>query len=93
MPIYEYRPRGTGCCKFCGPGFDRLEKMLATPLESCPECGAAVHRVVSAPKLARSTPSLESANLEKHGFTQYRKTSKGVYQKTAGKGPDVISDD
>jgi putative FmdB family regulatory protein len=93
MPIYEYRPKGKKLCGFCRPGFDRLEKVHAKPLGSCPECGAPVQRIISAPKLARLAPSLDGANLEKHGFTQYRKTSKGVYQKTAGKGPDVISDD
>ena len=31
--------------------------------------------------------------LEKHGFTQYRKSGKGVYEKSAGKGPAIISDD
>ena len=28
-----------------------------------------------------------------HGFTQYKRAGKGVYEKTAGKGPDIITDD
>jgi hypothetical protein len=32
-------------------------------------------------------------NLEKHGFTQYRKAGGGYYEKTAGEGPRVIKRD
>jgi hypothetical protein len=52
-----------------------------------------VERVLSAPNLTKSDTSLNTDNLEKHGFTQYRKSGKGVYEKTAGKGPNVISGD
>ena len=93
MPIYEYKPRGTECCSHCANGFEQLQKLSDAALHACPLCGAPVRRVISVANLGQSGPSLEPANLEKHGFTQYRKSSKGVYQKTAGKGPDVISDD
>lgn len=93
MPIYEYIPLTARYCAHCENGFEQLQKIHDAVLHSCPHCHAPVRRVISAPNLARSGPSLEPANLEKHGFTQYRKSSKGVYQKTAGKGPDVISDD
>jgi putative FmdB family regulatory protein len=93
MPIYEYIPLTVRRCSHCENGFEQLQKIRDLVLHSCPHCQAPVRRVISAPNLAKSGPSLEPANLEKHGFTQYRKSSKGVYQKTAGKGPDVISDD
>jgi len=93
MPIYEYLPRGAKCCTYCKGGFEQLQKVHDAPLLTCPQCKAPVRRVISAANLGKSGPSLEPANLEKHGFTQYRKSSKGVYQKTAGKGPDVITDD
>ena len=50
-------------------------------------------RQLSAPRIGKSGPSLDRANIEKHGFTQYRRSGQGVYEKTAGKGPDVITDD
>jgi hypothetical protein len=53
-------------------------------LIACPQCGTAVERVLSAPNLTKSDTSLSTDNLEKHGFTQYRKS---------GKGPNVISGD
>ena len=93
MPIYEYRPSSEAHCAHCSGGFDAMQKISEAPLARCPECQAPVQRQISAPRIARPGPSLEPANLEKHGFTQYRKSSKGVYEKTAGKGPDVISDD
>jgi hypothetical protein len=47
---------------------------------------------VTAANLASPAPSLKEDNLGKHGFTQYRKIEKGVYEKTIGQGPDIISD-
>jgi putative FmdB family regulatory protein len=92
MPIHEYKASTEQHCPLCGPGFEKLRKSSEPALEFCPQCGAPVHRLVSAPSLAASGPSLDARNLEKHGFTQYRKSSKGVYEKTAGEGPAVISD-
>ena len=93
MPIYEYRPSGSASCPHCAEGFDAMQKLNDAALTSCPRCGAAVCRQVSAPRIGKTGPSLEPSNLEKHGFTQYRRAGQGVYEKTAGKGPDVITDD
>jgi putative FmdB family regulatory protein len=93
MPIYEYRSTGEFNCSFCSKGFERLAKISDSVLTQCPECGNKIKRVLSAPNLSKPSPSLERSNLEKHGFTQYRKSSKGVYEKTAGTGPNVISSD
>lgn len=93
MPIYEYKPSGASHCDFCREGFDRLQKLSDPTLTTCPKCGAEVERKISAPNLATAGPSLSESNIEKHGFTQYRKLEKGVYEKTTGKGPDFISDD
>jgi putative FmdB family regulatory protein len=93
MPFYEYIASGEPHCPLCGEGFDRLQKLDDDDLSVCPDCGAEVVRKISAPNLASSSPSLQSDNIEKHGFTQYKKLDKGVYEKTAGKGPDIITDD
>lgn len=93
MPIYEYQASGPEHCEFCKGGFERLQKLSDAVLTSCPECGADVERKISAPNLGNAGPSLSESNIEKHGFTQYRKLDKGVYEKTAGKGPSIISDD
>lgn len=93
MPIYEYKPKLENGCNFCSEGFELIRKISEPKLLACPQCGVVVERIISAPSLTKSGPSLDPANLEKHGFTQYRKSGKGVYEKTAGKGPNVISDD
>jgi len=93
MPIYEYRPNTEVDCDYCSDGFEVLRKISDPTLLTCPKCGNDVTRVLSAPSLAKSSPSLDPKNLEKHGFTQYRKSGKGVYEKTAGKGPNVINKD
>ena len=41
MPTYEYR------CSNCGLRFERFQRMPDAPLSACPECGAAVERLVS----------------------------------------------
>ncbi len=93
MPIYEYQVTSEQDCDYCRNGFELLRKMSEPGLTQCPECGAPVERKMSAPNLGGSGPSLAAENIEKHGFTQYKKSGKGVYEKTAGKGPDVISGD
>jgi putative FmdB family regulatory protein len=93
MPIYEYKATGEASCIFCADGFELLRKISDPVVQICPECGAPVSRVISAPNIGGSGPALTESNIEKHGFTQYRKVEKGVYEKTTGKGPDFISDD
>jgi putative FmdB family regulatory protein len=92
VPIYEYRRRSDAQCPHCADGFETLQKMADPPLTHCPDCGAPVKRVMSAPTVGSSGRSLSRENLEKHGFTQYRKAGAGEYEKTAGKGPDTITD-
>jgi putative FmdB family regulatory protein len=92
VPIYVYQSTEEPGCPTCNPGFERLQKLRALPLNRCPRCGATVRRVISAPNIASQGAELSERNIERHGFTQYRKTEKGVYEKTVGKGPDLISD-
>lgn len=93
MPIFEYQCKtGAGCGK-CSSGFEHLKKSGEPELSHCPGCGAPVTKIVSAPSIGKASPSLDPKNLERHGFTQYRKSAKGVYEKTAGKGPVKIEKD
>jgi putative FmdB family regulatory protein len=91
MPIYEYAATAKGCAH-CTGHFDVLQKSNEDALTQCPHCGAEVARVISAPAFAMgSAHTLKESNVEKHGFTQYRRAGNGVYEKTAGKGPKFIS--
>jgi putative FmdB family regulatory protein len=41
MPAYEYQ------CDACARHFEQRQKMSESPIESCPECGGAVKRLIS----------------------------------------------
>ena len=43
MPLYEY------LCDACGHRFELIKKYSDPPLEVCPKCGGAVHKLQSAP--------------------------------------------
>lgn len=93
MPIYQYVADGPGCSR-CRNGIELLQRLSDPALSTCPDCTTPVHRVVSAPQVVSGQAHRSSeSHIGKHGFTQYRKAGKGVYEKTVGKGPDFISGD
>lgn len=93
MPIYTYRSTEAGC-DYCAPGFDLMQKLADAELTACPRCGAPVKKQLCAPALAiGGAHLLNEKRVGDKGFTQYRKIGKGVYEKTAGKGPDIIQGD
>jgi len=92
MPIYEYQATGDDSCDHCRSAFDVMQKIADEPLKFCPQCHNPVCRKISRPNLASPAPSLSKENIEKHGLTQFKKVEKGVYEKTAGKGPNFITD-
>jgi putative FmdB family regulatory protein len=92
MPIYEYVSASEQNCDHCTAVFEVMQKLTDDTLKFCPQCHNPVQRKISRPNLASQSPSLKEDNLEKHGFTQFKKVEKGVYEKTAGKGPDFITD-
>ena len=93
MPIYRYKAIDSGC-PHCQEGFDLLQKLSEAELSVCPQCRAAIRKQICAPALAMGGSHLLSEKkIGEKGFTQYKKIGKGVYEKTAGKGPDIISSD
>ena len=90
MPIYEYEHNGNlavGCQK----RFDALQTLNEQALAACPKCGRSCRRVVSTFATVKSERAMMSSkNLDRLGFTQYKKAGDGHYEKTAGKGPRVI---
>jgi putative FmdB family regulatory protein len=43
MPLYEY------CCTACGHRFERIQKFSDPIVDTCPSCGGAVEKLLSAP--------------------------------------------
>lgn len=81
MPIREYSCVDPGnCCDHCRTGFERVEAIDAPALETCPRCGGRVERQLSAPSVGRSESGLHD-RAKSAGFTTYKKTGKGEYEK------------
>lgn len=94
MPTYVYEvvtPDGTQ-----GERFEVSQSMSDPPLARHPESGKPVKRIITPPNIAgryteaTATKSTSDHNLERLGFTKYVKSGDGTYEKTAGKGPNVI---
>jgi len=100
MPFYEYAvdlkhaETGESGCNHCRNRFTVLQKVSDTAIQHCPVCGSPVKRMISPPHVVSGKAhQLKESNIEKAGFTQYKKIGKGMYEKTAGKGPGIISSD
>ena len=94
MPIHEYAPVDPPGCALCCYGFERLQRVSDPALTNCPACGTALRRVPAAPQvISGQAHVLREKHLARHGFTLYRRTAKGQYEKTAGDGPDTLKDD
>ena len=81
MPIREYTAvDAANCCDHCRDGFERIENIDADPLPSCPRCGGKIQRQFSTPSIGRSESGLHD-RAKSSGFTTYKKTGKGEYEK------------
>lgn len=45
MPLYEYK------CEACAHRFERIQKFSDPPIETCPQCGGEVRKLLSAPAI------------------------------------------
>jgi predicted nucleic acid-binding Zn ribbon protein len=98
VPIYVYEvidESGQG-----GETFEVLQKASDPPLTVHPETGQPVRRVIQPPFIggmwsdhAMHRSMKDDKKLDRLGFTKYVKAGDGIYEKRAGKGPDVISKD
>lgn len=81
MPIREYIAIDSKkSCKTCEKGFEQFEQLNDEPLSKCPDCGHPVHRQISAPSVGASDSGLHD-RAKNAGFTTYKKSSKGEYEK------------
>jgi len=81
MPIYEYQAVSYDkSCDHCRERFECLRKLSDPPLEQCPECGAPVTKLISAPSVGSSQSGLDD-RAKSAGFTKYKKLGKGEYEK------------
>ncbi len=88
MPLYDFAPR-SGKCSLCKGRFEAFQRMGEKPLASCPQCGKPCERLVSAATIT-GRYSTSDSRVKELGMTKYKKAGDGVYEKTAGRGPNVI---
>jgi hypothetical protein len=98
MPIYVYefiREDGQP-----GEQFELVQSIKDPPLTQHPETGEPIQRVIQAPYIggkwsdgAMHRSVSDNKKLDRLGFTKYVRAGDGVFEKRAGKGPDVISRD
>ena len=94
MPLYAYRPTSSQTCEMCDGGFELIQRMNEDRLTECPHCGHPCERLLSRVSFSSSTPTkpnMSNSNLERLGFTQYRRNRDGTYRKSFGKGPDKVT--
>ena len=87
MPLYEYE------CEKCGHRFEKIQKFSDPPLEVCPKCGGALHKMQSAPAFQFKGTGWYVTDYAKSGKTEGKQTSKDSKTETdAGKSESVKTD-
>ncbi|MBE6427569.1 MAG: zinc ribbon domain-containing protein [Planctomycetaceae bacterium] len=94
MPLIKYghaEKKGD----LCPDVFEVLQYRNEEDLTVCPTCGNPVRKMLNirVASVKSEKDMLSPKNLANHGFTQYKKSGDGFYEKTAGEGPQVISAD
>ena len=81
-------------CEMCSGQFEIVQRMADNALTQCPTCGGAVERVITPINISghnRYNKKRSNKDLERAGFTQYKKKGKGYYEKQFGTGgPQTI---
>ncbi len=91
MPIYEYEANDRDCL-ICEGRFDVIQEIGEEPLKYCPWCGLEVRRLISRSSVQMKR-GVSPDKAAERGFVTFRKTEKGVYEKIAGEGPEILKSD
>ncbi len=94
MPTYVYQViEDDGSA---GEVFEVVQKMSEPALDTHPETGKPVRRLIQAPNIAGkwsesgTRQMLSDKNLDRIGFTKYERAGDGKYEKRAGPGPPTL---
>lgn len=81
MPIYVYEAKDEKlACGRCRGGFEVSQSINDAKLESCPDCGAPIIRVIQAPGLGHSKTDL-NYRAKRAGFHSLKRVGRGEYEK------------
>jgi putative FmdB family regulatory protein len=70
MPIYEYE------CEKCGHRLEKIQKFSDPPLDTCPKCGGALHKMQSAPAFHLKGTGWYATDYPKSGASSESKETK-----------------
>jgi len=86
MPTYDYRATDVEkACDHCRENFEVIQRMADDPLTACPECGAAIARIIGAAGyLSKGVgeKKLTDKALKNAGFKKFVKEGPGKYRNT-----------
>ncbi|MDX2065729.1 MAG: zinc ribbon domain-containing protein [Fimbriimonadaceae bacterium] len=85
MPIYEYEPDDRDCL-MCPGRLQVIQSIHDEALRYCPDCGLEVKRVVSRASF-KVTSGVDPGS---RGFTKWKRSEYGVWEKVTGDGPDYL---
>ena len=88
MPVYEYEPTEHDCV-MCPNRVAAIQSIDEPALVYCPDCGLPVKRVVSRASFKVST----KRDPGDHGFSVWKRSEFGVWEKTTGGGADYLVGD
>jgi putative FmdB family regulatory protein len=101
MPTYVYQispeaqAQGLGC-ECCTNSFETFQHMTDDAHVACPECGAAIQRVIQ-PVFFGDHQRMHGPSddaIARGGFTKYVKKGKGYYERQVGSaGPEYLTSD
>lgn len=81
MPLYVYEAVDAAkSCDKCRSGFEISQRLADPKLETCPDCGSPVLRVIQAPGLGHSQTDLHY-RAKRAGFHTLKKVDNGTFEK------------
>ena len=81
MPTYEYEAADPAhSCITCSQVFELVRTLRDPLVTQCPQCGAPVRKLISAPAVGRSISSLDD-RAKSAGFSKLKRLGKGEYEK------------
>lgn len=89
MPTYEYEHVDQENLS-CEDPFEVVQSVSENALSVCPTCGKPVKKLISKTSFIMTT-NMSPESVAQKGFTTYRKTGHGTYEKAGGEGPNTIS--
>ena len=87
MPLYEYQCDGT-----CGQRFEIIRKFSDPPATRCPNCGGAVHKLMSSPAIQFKGSGFYINDYARKDPSSAGKGEDGASSGTAGKDAKDSSD-